>query len=709
MLESLKINGGYVDFRKHNPIQFQPGLTLITGKNGAGKTLVGSEMIRFALFGSKALRRPASDYKKLDVELCFAVRGVSYRVTRSPSKALLSTADGFPIATGTTPVNAAVISLFGYGLAVFDIANCCNQNQVLAFSDRMLPTERKKLIDQTIGLAAIDELAAELGNEALAMGRDLKSLQSRWESAPEEPAAPASPLSVDALRAEVAVAHQAFVNVQVLKNALSQPLPELPEEPLRPEWFETFDADAAHQQSQILTKAQERRTFLLGATANPPTAPEPYKAPEQPKPYLCPHTIEQLEAAIAVYQELNTLERQLASLDLPALTIEQIEAGKNQLALASDWKAAQKLKLQGEAECPSCGHHFPNAHKALEHYAHVVGLSTCPEAPLAADYLAHQLGLHGNYAKATALKAQIDVLKPQLVFNAQDMLRNVRASAQAQQAWVDEVARGEAQAKIRLTAYDNKREIFDAHLSELAGLPDMSAYIEGLRQRLHELATYQQALSQALLGAAAYQRAVSAQVEQQAALLTLEPVAATLPGLQAALETRLVYEADYRSYTKRKADYDADYEKIAELEQEVADLKAGKAALVDLKILIKSHLLPSLNMVASRLLSEMTGGTMQGIRMDDDFEIFIDGVHIQALSGSGQAVANLALRLGLGQVLTNKVFSVFMGDELDGSMDAERSVFLVECLKNLRGSINQILLVTHKDLTEHADQVIRLG
>lgn len=100
---------------------------------------------------------------------------------------------------------------------------------------------------------------------------------------------------------------------------------------------------------------------------------------------------------------------------------------------------------------------------------------------------------------------------------------------------------------------------------------------------------------------------------------------------------------------------------------------------------------------------------MQGIRMDDDFEIFIDGVHIQALSGSGQAVANLALRLGLGQVLTNKVFSVFMGDELDGSMDAERSVFLVECLKNLRGSINQILLVTHKDLTEHADQVIRLG
>lgn len=708
MLESLKINGYYVDFRRHNPVMFANGLTVVTGKNGSGKSSI-IELTRFALFGSKALRRPAGDYKKLDVELCFAVRGVSYRVTRSPSKALLSTADGFPMATGTTPVNAAVISLFGYGLAVFDVANCCNQNQVLAFSDRMLPTERKKLIDQTIGLAAIDELAAELGNEALAMGRDLKSLQSRWEGPPVAPTAPVILYSVDALRDKVAVAHKAFVDTQVLANALSQPLPELPEEPVRPEWFETFDADAAYQHAQVLTKAQERRTFLLGATANPPTAPEPYKAPEQPKPYLCPYTIEQLKDALVVYQELNTLERQLASLDLPTVSVEQIEAGKTQLVLASDWKAAQKLKLQGDAECPSCGHHFPNAHKALEHYAHVVDLPTCPEAPWTADYLAHQLGLHSNYTKAEGLKVRIDVLKPRLVFNAQDMLNNVWASAQAQQQWFDEVARGEAQAAIRLTAYDNKREIFDSHWNELAVTPDMSADIEGLRQQLHELADYQQKLSQALLGAAAYQKAVVAQNEQRQALLTLEPVAATLPGLQTALETRLVYEADYRSYTKRKEDYDADCEKITVLEQEVADLKAGKAALVDLKILIKSHLLPSLNMVASRLLSEMTGGTMQSVRMDDDFEIFIDNIHIQALSGSGQAVANLALRLGLGQVLTNKVFSVFMGDELDGSMDAERAVFLVECLKNLRGSINQILLVTHKDLTEHADQVIRLG
>jgi hypothetical protein len=39
----------------------------------------------------------------------------------------------------------------------------------------------------------------------------------------------------------------------------------------------------------------------------------------------------------------------------------------------------------------------------------------------------------------------------------------------------------------------------------------------------------------------------------------------------------------------------------------------------------------------------------------------------------GKAVANLALRLGLGQVLTNKVFSLFIGDEIDASLDGSRA------------------------------------
>jgi hypothetical protein len=44
----------------------------------------------------------------------------------------------------------------------------------------------------------------------------------------------------------------------------------------------------------------------------------------------------------------------------------------------------------------------------------------------------------------------------------------------------------------------------------------------------------------------------------------------------------------------------------------------------------------------------------QSIVVDEEFDVTVDGQALDTLSGSGKAVANLALRLGLGQVLTNR-------------------------------------------------------
>ena len=65
------------------------------------------------------------------------------------------------------------------------------------------------------------------------------------------------------------------------------------------------------------------------------------------------------------------------------------------------------------------------------------------------------------------------------------------------------------------------------------------------------------------------------------------------------------------------------------------------------------------------------------VEVDEDFEILIDGQPINTLSGSGKAVANLAVRIALGQILTNKVFSVFFADEVDAAMDDDRSELMV--------------------------------
>jgi DNA repair exonuclease SbcCD ATPase subunit len=111
---------------------------------------------------------------------------------------------------------------------------------------------------------------------------------------------------------------------------------------------------------------------------------------------------------------------------------------------------------------------------------------------------------------------------------------------------------------------------------------------------------------------------------------------------------------------------------------------------------VKQFLVPSLNRVASILLSQMTGGTRTTVMIDEEFEIMIDGQPLNTLSGSGKAVANLAIRIALGQVLTSKVFPIFMADEIDAAMDQERSNFTTDCLRGLSSVISQVILVTHK-------------
>src|SRR5262249_13203727 len=90
----------------------------------------------------------------------------------------------------------------------------------------------------------------------------------------------------------------------------------------------------------------------------------------------------------------------------------------------------------------------------------------------------------------------------------------------------------------------------------------------------------------------------------------------------------------------------------------------GQGGLTGLRSMVKGHLVPALSRVASHLLAQMTGGQRSAIVVDQEFDVLVDGQRLDTLSGSGKALANLALRLGLGQVLTNNVLSLFIGDEI---------------------------------------------
>lgn len=161
-----------------------------------------------------------------------------------------------------------------------------------------------------------------------------------------------------------------------------------------------------------------------------------------------------------------------------------------------------------------------------------------------------------------------------------------------------------------------------------------------------------------------------------------------------------------RQYDTYKKAYDTLLEKVETLGTEVENYDTAIVGLRNLKTSIKSYLVPSLNKVASAYLAQMTDGARSSVVISENFDIVVDGQPMEALSGSAKAVANLAIRLALGQTLTNSVFSVLMADEIDAAMDKERAEYTAKCLRKLTSKISQIIIISHKKL--EADNYVEL-
>ena len=254
------------------------------------------------------------------------------------------------------------------------------------------------------------------------------------------------------------------------------------------------------------------------------------------------------------------------------------------------------------------------------------------------------------------------------------------------------------------SSFGDRRAALSATIAELkARLADSPDYGSLLRdrqryedQRNHyetQLADYQH-WERAYQAAVAEIEVLSETVENHGAVSALRNAVA----IYDTLRTR--YEKDLKAYTDGM-------ESVSAILDEAEDWDRARAALASLRSKVKQHLIPSLNSVASQYLAQMTGGDRSVIHADEDFAITVDGQALNTLSGSGKAVACLALRLGLGQVLTQGVFPVFIGDEIDASMDQNRTANTAALLDSLKGRLSQILLVTHK--RPEADYVVEMG
>ncbi len=652
-----------------NKVSFQKGLGSITGANEAGKSFV-IEMIRYAFFGTDALRGKADEYKKLNCQMVFAVKGQTYTITRKNGNATISRGDEV-LATGTRPVNEKIITeVLGYGLAVFDVANVANQDKLLQLGE-MRPAERKRMVDSVIGLGVIEDLGKWANETALEKTREADTIQ-RVVRTPVEPIEPTGyqtaaeiDVVISALRAEKETYDklQGILSVNRTEPKKPETKVDLPSEQIR-SFAEDQEARVAR-----LSEVQKQLQMLpatpsisLDAIANMDRGHERYDLWQARQRFEVQHPIPK-------YTE-GELSEMISNWDL-------IDLAKRGEALN---KTRQELLDYGSHTCPKCNHGWPVMSQELEKLGEIPDCIKPSVPALSRQEISREAGKIQDY-QDTLQRRPTDPEEANPRFT-RTQLEQFRVS------WVRSAERPAleheaAQLAALIHSQPNYREMFQARK------------------------TYEDALDRFFLEHTAYHIWLTERQEAQAKAADIEPRIARLPGLNLLWVEAVSYERSLFEYNRDLENYSRSMLEVQTLREEADGWKRGKDALITLRSLVKQHLVPSLNKVASALLKSMTGNQRQSIVVDDEFEVLVDGQALNTLSGSGKAVANLALRIGLGQVLTNNVLSLFMGDEIDASMDADRADNTALTLQALKQSISQILLVTHK--SPSADYNIALG
>lgn len=662
MLHRLEIKNGF----KHpnTVIDFKNGLTAITGPNESGKSMI-FEMIAYALFGTIALRGAADDYKKMKVTLDFDVLGKKYQISRQGSKTLLML-DGRELTTGTKTTNPKIVEILGYDYKVFMIANCANQDELTKLGT-MKPTERKQMVDNVIGLNIIDKLSAAVQTKAAELNIQVETLRINLV----QPVAPIKPehyrpiADLRTMSDELSVSEKRYAFLHIwLQTILQQPIapvdPQLP--PLK-QLMEEFNA--LNLRYQQFTNLQAK----VNGYVTPTLTKEQIMAARK--------AWNEIEQRIEITKQLNQL------VDKPVYTKDQLDAFGVQGTAAFNWSQKQKLLEAGENHCPKCKHHWPIAAEELNKFKDVVETPYPAYTPTPQDYSLIQL-YDQQTGVRTALEAKLAALPtwPNPGYTLSQLDAQERA----------------------LNDFDS---VAAARKEMLELQADLSKPQYGYAAAIEERQAYDQAVSAYSNAVESYNRWVVEYLNNKKEYEALAHVPNQMVALRTLMEHVSLYDFAYQQYEQALTRYNTAIADIQEKSILFNQYEKTKVALKEARSTVKKYLVPSLNRVASALLAQMTGGARSNIEVTEDFEIFVDGQPLNTLSGSGKAVANLAIRIALGQVLIAKKFPIFMADEIDGSMDADRAEFTSECLQRLTKHVKQLFLISHK--RPDADHYIELG
>lgn len=555
----------------------QPGITAVVGPNEAGKTFSTIEVTRYLLFGKKALRGPASDYKKLVAEGEFTFKGHNYTIARSAKKETLTDAVGNVLATGAEEVTNKVIDLLGYDLKVFDIANASVQKNA-DFFGKLTPTERKNIIDQVTNLIDQEKVEKALRAEGTALAREAEAM-TRVLVAPERPVKPVGYMKSHDLSTEYEVGRTKLET----KNRLEAVIAAV-EEPVKPDVRRPTE-------DELRDEELKRRSYF---------------------DYL---------------GNKESLERDVLPLSVVPYTEDKLEAAAKRLEIMA-------LK-SNELQCPHCHEKFVPGHDHIE----------LPDGP---DLTASE----------------------------------IRAARRTLSDW-------------------ERSEEAKTALAELEVVEDNRELLANMNGAEEEWASYDKAVL-------AYAKAQAA--KDELATLVDVPTEDELSYIASRMTESLIYEKAETEYHSAKNSYDESSAKIKEVSRRATAYKDGAKALQDARGSVKAYLAPAISAASSNLMHQMTNGKHSVITVDEEMEVTVGTQSLETLSGGAATVANLALRLALGQVLVADAFPVFLGDEMDSDADSARRETVADAMQTLvsRGLLKQVLLITHRGV-DIADHVLSLG
>jgi len=444
-------------------------------------------------------------------------------------------------------------------------------------------------------------------------------------------------------------------NADVMALMVSQPVA-----PVKPDNYEPSETIWARL-SAMRDRNQERNVLARVVQPLEPVAPE--------DPGLDEHELEayQIDRA-ATCHKMETLTRQIAAIPEPRFTLEEIEQAKLWSAYTQELKrrgprpdhTVEQLQAWMETwltpasgKCPNCGYDM------AEHRM------TVP--PLNLHDVRIQLSYHSRWPD------ELEEPTPKVINNlAQEITAHDRAS---------------------------ERDSLRHQLSQITVPANRSADLERVRDYNRQWARYDERRQR-------YAEDFRTWEEAQAALQTLGP-SEDADQTRQAWDASARYEQELVAYEKNSKQYVEQLQMVTAQRTEAEGFKRGAEALKLTRQKVKQELTPSLSREASMLMFAMTNGERQTIIVDEDFNVFVDNQPLATLSGSGKSVVNLALRIGLGRVLTSRIFPIFIGDEIDYAMDQDRVGATQQMFRGLTKLLDQVILVTHKGI--EADNIVSLS